>query len=492
MITKQQHRSLMHEYQRSGRIGRAAQKAGVDPKTASFYLKTGLIPEERRKPRTWRTRADPLETIWPQARTWLEDAPELEAKTLFEHLLAKRPADVGGQALRSFYRRVAGWKRAYGPPKEVFFPQVRVAGKSMQLDWTHAEELGVTLARVAFPHLLCHAVLPYSNWQWAVPCRSESILSLKMGLQASLWSMGGVPEELQTDRSSTATHQLKRGSSERVFNVEYLAMCEHLKLEPRTINRACPHENGDIESAHGHLKRRLKAHLVLRGSSDFDDEGAYGLFLARVCTGANALRHAKVTEEMATLRALPASRYPEADELAVRVSCHSTVRVKDCAYSVPARLIGAIVRVLVTETTVVVRYEQLEVVRYPRSATRRPRIDYRHIIASLVRKPGAFANYLYREELFPGTVFRQAYDRLKAAEERTADRHYLQLLSLAAQEGEDRVAAALGQILRAGEVPLFAAVEAGLQAPAPAVATSVVAFTPDLHDYDGLLQEVGT
>ena len=118
----------MHEYQRSGRIGRAAQKAGVDPKTASFYLKTGLIPEERRKPRTWRTRADPLEAVWSRARTWLEDAPELEAKALFEHLLATRPAEVSGQALRSFYRRVAGWKRAYGPPKEVFFPQVRVAG----------------------------------------------------------------------------------------------------------------------------------------------------------------------------------------------------------------------------------------------------------------------------------------------------------------------------------------------------------------------------
>jgi hypothetical protein len=112
--------------------------------------------------------------------------------------------------------------------------------------------------------------------------------------------------------------------------------------------------------------------------------------------------------------------------------------------------------------------------------------------AEHVRKPGAFANYLYREELFPGTVFRQAYDRLKVAEERTADRHYLQLLSLAAREGEDRVAAAMGQILRAGEVPLFAAVEAGLQAPAPAAASSVVAFTPDLHDYDGLLLEVGT
>jgi hypothetical protein len=148
----------------------------------------------------------------------------LEAKALFEHFLATKPTEVSGQALRSFYRRVSGWKRAYGPPKEVFFPQVKVAGESMQLDWTHAEDLGVTLGRGAFPHLLCHAVLPYSNWQWAVPCRSESILSLKLGLQAAVWAMGGVPQALQTDRSSTATHQLKRGSAARGFNLEYLAM----------------------------------------------------------------------------------------------------------------------------------------------------------------------------------------------------------------------------------------------------------------------------
>jgi hypothetical protein len=482
----------MHEYQRSGRVGRAALKAGVDPKTASYYLRTGVTPEERRSPRTWRTRTDPLESIWSEARGWLETAPELEAKALFEHFLATKPTEVSGQALRSFYRRVSGWKRAYGPPKEVFFPQVKVAGESMQLDWTHAEDLGVTLGRGAFPHLLCHAVLPYSNWQWAVPCRSESILSLKLGLQAAVWAMGGVPKALQTDRSSTATHQLKRGSAARGFNLEYLAMCSHLGLEPRTINRECPHENGDIESAHGHLKRRLKAHLVLRGSSDFADEAAYAAFLGGVCSGANALRHARVAVEMATLRPLPPRRYPEADELAVRVSCHATVRVKDCAYSVPARLIGAIVRVLVTETTVVVRHDQVEVVRYPRSAKGHPRIDYRHIIASLVRKPGAFANYLYREELFPGTAFRQAYDRLKAEEERTADRRYLRLLALAAQEGEDRVAAAVGQILRAGEVPIAAAAEALLQASAPAVAATVTAFIPDLHDYDGLLAEVGT
>ena len=93
-------------------------------------------------------------------------------------------------------------------------------GECIQTDWTNANELDVTIAGAAFPHLLCHSVLPYSNWEWATPCRSESALSLKFGLQASLWELRGVPRFSQTDQSSTATHQLKRGESRRGFNTE--------------------------------------------------------------------------------------------------------------------------------------------------------------------------------------------------------------------------------------------------------------------------------
>jgi hypothetical protein len=199
-----------------------------------------------------------------------------------------------------------------------------------------------------------------------------------------------------------------------------------------------------------------------------------------------------VTIEMAALRPLPETRYPEADELTVRVSCHATARIKDCAYSVPARLIGAIVRAYVTETTVIIRHAEMEVVRYPRSCKGHPRIDYRHVIASLVRKPGAFAGYLYREELFPGVVFRQAYDRLKAVEEGAADSRYVHLLALAAKEGESRVADVLGQLLRAGELPTATAVDGRLQSHGPVAAATVMAFIPELQSYDALLAEVGT
>jgi len=362
MITEQQYQRLMKTYTKTAVLSTAAMKSGMHRETAAKYLASGQGPQP--ESHRGRRRPDPLTTIWADAERMLADAPELEAKALFEHLLGGATAPQAQRALRTFQRRVLGWRRRHGPPKEVFFPQAREPAAALQLDWTHVAELEVTVGGQRWEHLLCHAVLPYSNWQCAVPCRSESMLSLKGGLQATLWALGGVPEKLQTDHSSTATHVLSRRSGERGFNVEYLALCRHLGLEPCTINPSCPHENGDIESANGHLKRRLKTHLTLRGSREFADEAAFGRFGAEVCTGANLLRTVKLAEERPRLRPLPATRYPESDEARVRVSSHSTVRAKNCAYSVPAKLIGAMVQVQTSEAEVVVRHEGLEVARY--------------------------------------------------------------------------------------------------------------------------------
>jgi transposase InsO family protein len=486
MITEHQYQRLMKEYTKTAVLSTAAMKAGMHRETAAKYLTSGQGPQPERK--RGRRRPDPLTTIWPAAERLLGDAPEVEAKALFEHLLARSNAPQAQKALRTFQRRVLGWRRLNGPPREVFFPQVREPGASLQLDWTHAAELEVRIAGQRWEQLLCHAVLPYSNWEWAVPCRSESMLSLKHGLQAALWTLGGVPLKLQTDHSSTATHVLSRMSGQRGFNVEYLALCRHLGLEPCTINPSRPHENGDIESANGHLKRRLKTHLTLRGSREFADEAAFARFVAEVCTGANLLRTVKLGEERPRLRPLPATRYPETDESRVRVSSYSTVRVKHCAYSVPAKLIGAMVQVQISEAELVVRHDGIEVARYPRSLSHQARIDYRHVIASLVRKPGAFAGYIYREELFPRTAFRQAYDALVRADPPTADRHYVRLLALAAERGEDEVATALGTRLRAASVPWPQDVEAALQAPT-STTVELTSFTPELQHYDALIGE---
>jgi hypothetical protein len=195
---------------------------------------------------------------------------------------------------------------------------------------------------------------------------------------------------------------------------------------------------------------------------------------------------------MACLRALPATRFPQAQEVTVRVSCYCTVRVKNCAYSVPARLIGALVQARVSEAEVSFHYLGDVVAVYPRSHSQEPHIDYRHVIDSLVRKPGAFVRYLYREELFPRPVFRQTYDRLAAAEESKASVRYLRLLHLAAEFGEDRVAGILGTVLRQGELPQAEVIELGLREPDPVRPVQIAAFLPDLAAYDRLIAEVAS
>src|SRR5204863_3950074 len=131
------------------------------------------------------TRVDPLMGIWPAAQAMLADAPELEAKALFEHLRERHPQGLKEQHLRTFQRRVKLWRLQYGPDKEVFFSQEWEPGRALQLDWTNCNELAVTIGSAPFAHLLCHAVLPYSNWEWASVCHSESLLSLRCGLQDS-------------------------------------------------------------------------------------------------------------------------------------------------------------------------------------------------------------------------------------------------------------------------------------------------------------------
>ena len=195
-------------------------------------------------------------------------------------------------------------------------------------------------------------------------------------------------------------------------------------------------------------------------------------------------------EELKSLRPLPSGRFPDNVEVTARVSCFATVRVKKLPFSVPARLIGAIVEALVSETTVRILYEGKEVARHPRIPGK-GRVHYRHVIKWLVRKPGAFAAYQFREDLFPQPVYRQAHERLKTTDEGRADRNYLLVLELAHDKGEDAVADALGGLLREGLVPSAEAVKARLAQPAPSLA-AVTPFVPSMRSYDALLKEVAS
>src|ERR1017187_10435250 len=327
MITQQQYRKLMNEYQVTGNVTNSALKSAMSRPTARKYVTAAQPPPELQAKHRWRTRQDPLVEIWPQAETLLAEAPELEAKALFEHLWEPSPWAVQEKHLRTFQRRVKLWRLQYGPDKEVFFPQDWEAGRAMQLDWTNANELAITIAGHPYEHLLCHSVLPHSNWEWATRCLSESLLSLRQGLQEALHRLGKVKSALRMDNSSAATHRVGGGGAGREFNEQFASLCEHYGLMPRTIGINCPNENGDVESSNGHLKRRLRQHLLLRGSRDFESEAVYERFLEQVL-------------ELAVMKPLPPTRLSEYDEVTCTVGSASTIRVKKVGYSVPARLIG--------------------------------------------------------------------------------------------------------------------------------------------------------
>lgn len=481
-----------------GVVSHAAMKAGIDRKTAAKYLQTQEGPGAHRlcSQKRTRRRPDPLAGgLWETALTWLQPTPELDAKTLFEHLLGCFPEWISsaGGALRTFQRRVKQSRELNGPPKEVYFPQIREPGKSLPFDWTRVNEkdFAVTIAGEQFEHLLTHAVLPYSNWEWAVPCRSESSLSLKRGVQEALWELGGMPPELQTDQSSAATHQISRDGKRRTFNEEYLSFCRHLGIEPRVIRPRCPNQNGDVESAQGHLKRRLKNHLILRGSHDFKDEGEYTQFVAKVCRGANALRAAKLAEEWLLLEPLPARRYPQSEEVSALVTGASVIHVKKTPYSVPSRLIGAMLTVKLSETQLDIYRCGTWVLSHSRSLSQAPNIDYRHVIDWLVRKPGAFQHYVYRDCLFPDIHFRQAHEQLTAYEEARADKRYLRLLQLAGEGSEAAVSDAIARCLRAGQMPLPERIEKELSVPPGASIVESLqpyAAAAPLRGYDRLVR----
>lgn len=435
----------------------SAMKSGMSRNTARKYLRQKDAQEQRAIPHSWKTRKDPLEKIWAQAQEMLRKAGDLEAKALFEFLLkTEGKGEIEQGMLRTFQRRVKKWRLSEGPEKEVFFPQDHAPGETLAIDWTDMKQLGITICGRPLEHKLFHAVLPHSNWEWAVRAQSESMLSLRGGLKASLTRLGRVPRKLLVDHSSTATHQLGRDGKSRGFNPEFLSVCSHYGLEPRVINVARPQENGDCEVAHGHLKRRIVQHLLLRGSRDFASEEEYDSYLMGILEGANKLREEALGRELAVMKELGSWDLPDYREVMVRVGNNSTIRVSKRVYSVPSRLIGAKLLARIYESRIVLLEGATEVAQLPVvPGVGGAVIDLHHIIGHLVRKPGAFACYRWKEELFPSLIYRSAFDYL----ERTridGDKEYLKILKVATMEGISVVENALEQLLGAPRIEISA------------------------------------
>jgi hypothetical protein len=351
--------------------------------------------------------------------------------------------------------------------------------------------LGVTIHGEPFDHLIYHFVLPYSNWETGTICFSESFEALSLGLQNALWELGAVPRSHQTDRLSTAAG---KDTHPEVFTRRYQALLAHYAIAPLRTQASAPHENGDVEQRHHRFKRALDQSLMLRGSRDFDSREHYRVFLRKLFDQLNAGRQARLAEELAQLRALPARRLDSSrPPIEVRVSQGSTIRVLGNTYSVDSRLIGERVQVKLFVEQLEVYYGQRCIHRIERLRGKgRHRIDYRDIIDWLVRKPGAFAHYRYREDLFPSHHFRMAYDLLRRSRPERADKAYLRLLHLAARQSETAVEQALHYLIDKDAPLTPEAVEefVGSAMALPSVRDVLIAPV-DLSSYDALLRFCG-
>jgi hypothetical protein len=422
----------------------------------------------------------------------LADVPELEAKTLFEWICEQHPGKYQEGQLRTFQRRTSVW-RALNGSQLLTLPQVHEPGEVMQTDGTWMNELGITLGGQPFPHILIHSVLPYSNWEWGRVTQSESLIAIRLGLQSALVKLGYIPKIHQTDNTTAATHKLGpeaqgKNPRERGFNEEYLQLLAHYGIEARTIHLSSPNENGDIESANGALKRGVKQHLLLRGSCDFESMEAYEAFLWQIMEKRNALRSERLAEEIAVMRPLDAKLWPQMRELRTRVTRAGIVRVYGNGYSVPSGLRGKQVTVRVYEWQIEVWYANQCVETMPRlTGAKQCHINYRHVIDTLLRKPGGFRNYRYREDLFPSSVFRQAWEALdQRLSPRRADIAYLRILKLAARGMETDVAATL-EVLLSSEIAWDDQTVAEQVQPQLPVLPSLAPHTVNLAEYDQLL-----
>jgi len=445
MVTDEQVRRLrkLSNTERNQEI--AASKAGMNPTTARRYLGLERLPSELKKERHWRTREDPFGEVWDAVQRQVEESPRLEAKTLFEWLQREYPGRFSDGQIRTLQRRIKLWRATEGPAQEVYFGQKHVPGQLCASDFTHMTELGITLEGQTFEHLVYHFVLTYSNWETGTICYSESLESLTEGWQNAVWEIGAVPVEHRTDSLSSAVNNM---SNLEEFNRRYEGVMKYYGVTPRHTNPASPNENGDAEQSHHRFKRAVEQALLLRGSRDFGDLAEYARFLEDLFAQRNAGRRARLAEEMAVMRELPARRMESAKRERVKVDSGSLIHVERNSYSVNSRLIGERVEARLYLDHVEVWYGQRKVEDLPRLRGRcKHRVDYRHIIEWLVRKPGAFENYRYQEDLFPTSRFRMAYDALKETTPSRYGKEYLRILKLAAEEGEVQVDEALRELL---------------------------------------------
>ncbi len=469
----------------------AAAKAGFSRATGYRIVADPRLPSQKREPRG-RRRPDPLADIWDSdVVPMLVAAPGIRAVAVFDEIRRRRP-ELGEGIRRTLERRIRTWRALNGPEQDVMFAQEHPPGRMGLSDFTDVAELGITIAGARLDHRLYHFRLAFSGFEHAhVVLGGESYVALAEGLQNALWALGGVPELHRSDSLSAAFRNLDRDAQEDLTK-RYDALVAHYGMTATRNNPGLAHENGSIESPHGHLKRVIEDELLLRGSRDFADLDAYRRFIDEVVGKRNARNRKRIEVEKAELGELPKGRTSDYEEARVIVTSRGGFVLKLVFYTVPSRLIGHWLTVRVYDDRLVCFLGATEVatLRRGRSPDHHKHVhvvDYRHVIHALRRKPMALLNLVYRDQLFPRDAYKRAFEALIAGVgDKRACRTMVGLLALAHDRAcEAELAEAIVAALDAGQLPDLDRLRERFQPP-PSTVPEIRIEMPSLGSYDEL------
>jgi hypothetical protein len=413
-ITDKQVKIYMNSRQLGNTQALSSAKAGFSERTGRA-VEHGKRQSAQKKHRHWRTRPDPLGEVWTsELEPMLAESPELQAITLLEYLQSKYSNEYGDNVLRTIQRRVKEWRIHKGPAQEVMFLQTHQPGMLGLSDFTQLKQTTITIAGVKFEHLLYHFRLQYSKWSnIKVVIGGESFTALAEGLQNALQQLGGAPTEHRTDSLSAAFKNLSADEANDVTE-RYNALCQHYQMKPSRNNRGKGHENGSVESAHGHIKRRIEQALLLRGNHDFTSVDEYQAFIDEVVSSHNQRNAKALSVEKPTLQPLPDVKTMDYTQVQAVVTSSSTIDVRRVTYTVPSQLHGQTLQVRLYDNRLecfcgckpVITLERV----YPNGKTLRARsVDYRHVVHSLVKKPQAFRYSQLRDDLLPSDDYRRIW-----------------------------------------------------------------------------------
>jgi len=419
-----------------------AAKAGFSTRSA-YAIEWGKhYTQQPKKSRDYKTRASPIDEVWANDLVYkLKENPLLQPKTLLIYLQRTYVDEIGTplydeSVLRTLQRRVAHWLAQHGPSKAIIFPQIHLPGQQSLSDFTHMNRSNILIKGVVFKHMLYHFRLVYSKWSYVKVIQSgESFQALSEGLQEALMQIGGAPKEHRTDSLSAAFKNLTKEAKNDLTN-QYYELCHYYGMEPTRNNKGVCHENGSVESSHGHLKNRIEQELLLRGSNDFDSINSYEHWVQEIVSNSNKRNSKNFIIEKNSLQPLPINKTIDYELLSIRVSYLSLMVIRNITYSVPSRLAGHVLTIHLYQHKMMAYLGSSKVLeierKYKNKQSSRYVIDYRHIIHSLIKKPQAFRFCKYRDEILPTLTYQSIWQYLDATESKqVAPKILLRLLKLA-------------------------------------------------------------